>query len=164
MSKIADPSRAYVVIGGGDGYEAHIVPGDKLEDAYLALHFGAAINCPANEREDFLAALRDEDHWCHNWFHGPVSYHEDLEDAYIEVVLLTHAITWRPMTEKPPGNATAMIRMTEPEGAALMPGPVAWSIAHQRWISEDTAQPLKLNLPGATYHWAYERDIIGSPP
>ena len=87
---ITDPSRTYLVIGGGDGYETKVVTGDKLEDAYLAMHFGEADKCPADIREDFLEGLRDEDgHWESNWFYGPIRYSEDLEDGYISVVLMT---------------------------------------------------------------------------
>lgn len=86
---ISDTSRTYLLIGGGDGYETHVVAGDKLEDAYLALHFGAAENCPADKRDDFLEALRDEDRWSHNYPFGPTSYHEDLEDGFVGVVLMT---------------------------------------------------------------------------
>lgn len=73
-------------------------------------------------------------------------------------------ITWRPMTEKPAGNATAMIRVTDPEGMALLPGPVVWSIVHQRWCDEDTMRPLGLNLPDVTYHWCPEHEITGGRP
>lgn len=164
MRSITAPSRTYLLIGGGDGYETYVVTGDKLEDAYLALHFGEASKCPAGERDDFLEAIRNEDNWHHNHHFGPVRYGEDLEDGYIQAILMTSVLTWRPMAEKPPGNATAMIRVTEEDGAALMTGPVAWSIAHQRWISEYTAQPVKLNVPGATYHWCYEHEITGGRP
>lgn len=71
------------------------------------------------------------------------------------------AIVWRPMTERPADITTAMIRHTDAEGAHLMPGPVEWSIPQQRWISERTALPVELGAPGSTYHWCYERDIVG---
>ena len=87
---ITDPSKIYLLIGGGDGYETHIVTGDKLEEAYLAMHWGEVSNCPPNERENFLEALRDDDgHWEHNYALGPTRYREELEDGYVEVILLT---------------------------------------------------------------------------
>lgn len=90
QTAITDPSRTYLVIGGGDGYETKVVTGDKLEDAYLSMHFGEADKCPADIRDDFLEALRDEDgHWESNWFYGPIRYSEDLEDGYISVILMT---------------------------------------------------------------------------
>lgn len=73
-------------------------------------------------------------------------------------------LIWRPMTEKPSGNATAMIRCTDEECAALMPGPVAWSIAHQRWCYESSMHPIKLDRPGVTYHWCHEHEITGGRP
>lgn len=72
------------------------------------------------------------------------------------------AIVWRPMTERPADITTAMIRHTDAEGAHLMPGPVAWSIPQQRWISERTALPVELRCHGSAYHWCYERDIVGA--
>lgn len=73
-------------------------------------------------------------------------------------------ITWRPLTEKPTGKAVAMIRTTDPEGVALLPGPVVWSISYQGWCDEDTMRPLKLTMPGVTYHWCPEHEIIGANP
>lgn len=81
-----------------------------------------------------------------------------------EKLLSATGITWRPMTEKPAGNATAMIRCTDEEGDALMSGPVTWSISHQRWCDEDTMRPLKLDQPNVTYHWCHEHEITGGRP
>lgn len=87
---ITDPSRMYLVVGGGDGYETRVVAGSDLEDAFLAMLFGDASNCPESERGDMLAGLRDEDgHWEHNYHYGPVRYGEDFEDGYISVILMT---------------------------------------------------------------------------
>lgn len=73
-------------------------------------------------------------------------------------------ITWRPMTEKPAGNATAMIRVSSPDGVALLPGPVVWSISWQCWLSEGSARPVKCTDPEATYHWCHEHEITGGRP
>ncbi len=105
MHKITDPTRTYLVIGGGDGYESHVVTGGELVDAYLALHFGEAANCPESERDGFAEWLLNEDNWSHNWHYGPISYYEDLEDAYIGVHLITRVGAQKALAEPVEGQS-----------------------------------------------------------
>ena len=94
---LTDPSRMYLVVAGGDGYETHTVPGDKMEEAYLKMLFGDESQYPDDySRDELLKDLRDDDgHWESNWFHGPTRYREELEDGYVEIILLTPNVKLR---------------------------------------------------------------------
>jgi hypothetical protein len=88
---VTDPKRTYLVVASGDGYETHIVTGDKLEDTYLQMLFGDETQYPDDcSRDELLTDLRDDDgHWESNWYHGPTKYRENLEDGFVEVILMT---------------------------------------------------------------------------
>lgn len=71
-------------------------------------------------------------------------------------------IVWRPMTDKPRGQASAMIRSTGEDGAYLLPGPVHWNRGTQAWVDEVTGLPLRLAHEGDTLEWAHEHELTGA--
>ncbi len=86
----------YVVISGGDGYTAHIVPASKLDAVVLALECGSDEPVSDAQRHLVLDHLHDEDHWESSHPVGPVRYRADFEDGYLEIIKLTEPLTVMP--------------------------------------------------------------------
>lgn len=93
----------YFVASGGDGFMSQLVPESKLEDAYLACLFGDAEDCPADEREDTLACLRDREEWEIDGS-TPVVFRARFEDGYINVYRLSPAAVAAAKTRNSAGN------------------------------------------------------------
>lgn len=92
--------KVYLLIGGGDGFDAQIVRQSELDDAFVGLHFGQAKDAPEEERKAMLDHLHDDDNWERNHELGNVRYSVRYEDGYVEVVQLTGGIgermaSWR---------------------------------------------------------------------
>lgn len=85
----------YLLVSGGDGYEAKIVTAAELDEAYVGLHFSPASSCPDDERKAMLEHLHDEDNWELNHELGRVRYGQSYEDGYVEVVRLIHGVSER---------------------------------------------------------------------
>lgn len=134
----AQPEAVYLLIGGGDGFDAQIVRESELDDAFVGLHHVPAKDAPAEERKAMLDHLHDPDNWERNHELGNVRYSQRYEDGYVEVVRLTGGIgermsSWRSIR----AIEDERLRQVHEEG---------WSAAH-----DDQHTTGNLALAGAYY-------------
>lgn len=89
VTEMHDPSRQYLLVCGGDGYQTQIVTGPELDEAWIGLQFSPSTDCPDDVRAAILEALHDEDNWQQCYEFGVTRFEEHFEDGYAEIILLT---------------------------------------------------------------------------
>jgi hypothetical protein len=80
------PGDRFMIAHGSDGYEARVVYGWQLCDAYVAIMLDSSHSMA--EREECLAPLLDNDNWTFDYERQRISYTLKLEDGWVEIFCL----------------------------------------------------------------------------
>ncbi len=94
----------YLVMAGGDGFQANIVPESQLDDAYLLTQWCTLGDIDPQERAAALENFHDDDSWMHTEVtdrgNDRVQFYLNLEDGWIQVTRLP-ALQAQPPIEVP---------------------------------------------------------------